>query len=79
MTRTVSAGWSQCGKWPQSSNQRSEARLRAALEDGRVSQSLTHLAWSYAHMQGNRLGIELVPEALLRYFLYRFWSEQAKR
>lgn len=55
------------------------AELRAALEDGRVSQSLTHLAWSYAHMQGNRLGIELVPEALLRYFLYRFWSEQAKR
>jgi thiopeptide-type bacteriocin biosynthesis protein len=38
---------------------------------GRIRQDLDELAWSYAHMHCNRLGIDPTPEALLRYFMYR--------
>lgn len=64
----IAAGWARA-------SQPILAELCSAVSEGRVSQNLTSLAWSYAHMQCNRLGVELVPEALLRYFLYRFWSE----
>lgn len=37
----------------------------------RIHQDLTELAWSYAHMHCNRLGIDPTPEALLRYFMHR--------
>ena len=38
---------------------------------GRIHQDLAELAWSYAHMHCNRLGIDPTPEALLRYFMHR--------
>lgn len=46
-------------------------RLRAAHAAGTVTQDLGSLAWSYAHMQCNRLGIDGDAEAILRYFLQR--------
>jgi lantibiotic biosynthesis protein len=47
------------------------AALLAAHAAGRIRQDLVYLAWSYAHMSCNRLGIEAVPEAILRYFMHR--------
>jgi len=46
-------------------------RLRAAHATGQVAQDLGSLAWSFAHMQCNRLGIDGDAEAILRYFLQR--------
>lgn len=43
---------------------------------GRIRQDLTYLVWSYAHMFTNRLGVESTPEAILRYFMHRFWQER---
>lgn len=43
-----------------------------------IRQSLTYLAWSYAHLHCNRLGIDLVPEALLRYLMFRFYEERSE-
>jgi thiopeptide-type bacteriocin biosynthesis protein len=48
--------------------------LLAEHRAGRVRQDLTHLAWSYTHMHCNRLGIEAVPEAILRYFMWRLYT-----
>jgi thiopeptide-type bacteriocin biosynthesis protein len=45
--------------------------IREAHAAGRISQDLGYLAWSYAHMSCNRLGIDPTPEALLRYFMNR--------
>jgi thiopeptide-type bacteriocin biosynthesis protein len=45
---------------------------------GRIRQSLVHLAWSYAHLHCNRLGIDLVPEAILRYLMFRLHEETAR-
>jgi class I lanthipeptide synthase len=42
---------------------------------GRIHQDLIYLAWSYAHMQCNRLGIDPWPEALLRYFMHRLLQD----
>jgi thiopeptide-type bacteriocin biosynthesis protein len=42
---------------------------------GRIHQELTELAWSYAHMHCNRLGIDPTPEALLRYFMHRLLED----
>jgi thiopeptide-type bacteriocin biosynthesis protein len=41
---------------------------------GRISQELGHLAWSYTHMHCNRLGIDSMPEAILRYFMWRLYT-----
>jgi thiopeptide-type bacteriocin biosynthesis protein len=49
--------------------------LLASHRDGDVQQSLVYLAWSYAHLHCNRLGIELVPEAILRYLMFRVYEE----
>jgi len=49
--------------------------LLAAHAEGKVAQDLGYLVWSYAHLHCNRLGIELVPEAILRYFMFR-WHEE---
>lgn len=38
---------------------------------GRIRQDPIALAWSYTHMHCNRLGIDPVPEAILRYFMHR--------
>jgi class I lanthipeptide synthase len=51
------------------------AALLAAHAAGRVRQDLVYLAWSYAHMHCNRLGIDPTPEAILRYFLHRFYED----
>jgi len=45
---------------------------------GRIRQSLVHLFWSYTHMMTNRLGVEAVPEAILRFFMARLLEERAK-
>jgi class I lanthipeptide synthase len=49
--------------------------LLAAHAEGRVVQDLVTLVWSYAHLHCNRLGIELVPEAILRYLMFRSYAE----
>jgi thiopeptide-type bacteriocin biosynthesis protein len=45
--------------------------LRSQHRAGRIGQELVHLAWSYTHMHCNRLGIDAMPEAILRYFMWR--------
>ena len=47
------------------------AAILEAHAAGRIHQDLAELAWSYAHMHCNRLGIDPTPEALLRYFMHR--------
>ena len=42
---------------------------------GRIRQDLGSLAWSYAHMHCNRLGIDPNPEALLRFFMHRLLED----
>jgi thiopeptide-type bacteriocin biosynthesis protein len=49
--------------------------ILAAHTVGRIRQDLVYLAWSYSHMQCNRLGIDPNPEALLRYFMHRLLEE----
>jgi thiopeptide-type bacteriocin biosynthesis protein len=49
--------------------------LLAAHAEGSIHQGLVYLAWSYAHLHCNRLGIELVPEAILRYLMFRAHEE----
>jgi thiopeptide-type bacteriocin biosynthesis protein len=49
--------------------------LLAAHSEGTVVQDLVSMAWSYAHLHCNRLGIELVPEAILRYLMFRSYAE----
>jgi thiopeptide-type bacteriocin biosynthesis protein len=49
--------------------------ILAAHAAGRIHQDLTELAWSYTHMQCNRLGIDPTPEALLRYFMRRLLED----
>jgi len=46
-------------------------RLSTAHAAGEIDEDLGRLAWSYAHMQCNRLGIDGDAEAILRYFLQR--------
>jgi thiopeptide-type bacteriocin biosynthesis protein len=41
---------------------------------GRIPQDIVSLAWSYTHMHCNRLGIDAMPEAILRYFMWRLYS-----
>jgi hypothetical protein len=50
-------------------------RLLAAHGQGRIRQDLVHLAWSYSHMHCNRLGVEATPEAILRYFMHRYYQD----
>jgi len=49
--------------------------LLAAHAAGRISQDPGYLAWSYTHMQCNRLGIDPSGEAILRYFMHRFHQD----
>jgi thiopeptide-type bacteriocin biosynthesis protein len=50
----------------------------AEMLDGRrrgtVTQELIPLVWSYTHMHCNRLGIDAMPEAILRYFMWRLYT-----
>jgi len=47
-------------------------RLLEAHRAGRIPQDLVSLAWSYTHMQCNRLGIDPAAESILRFFMHRF-------
>jgi thiopeptide-type bacteriocin biosynthesis protein len=51
--------------------------LLEAHRKGRIPQDLIYLAWSYTHMQCNRLGIDPAPEAILRFFMHRFLEDHA--
>lgn len=50
-------------------------RLRRAHAAGRVGQDLAYLAFTFAHMNANRLGIGAAAEAILRYFVYRLMRD----
>jgi len=52
-------------------------RIRAAHAAGRIQQDKVYLAWSYAHMSANRLGIDPTPEAILRFYMHRLLQAQA--
>jgi thiopeptide-type bacteriocin biosynthesis protein len=41
---------------------------------GEIRGDLVNLAWSYTHMHCNRLGIDAMPEAILRYFMWRLYT-----
>ena len=61
-------------RWEEASRPVARAIVEAHAA-GRISQELVYLAWSYAHMSCNRLGIDPTPEALLRYFMHRLLEE----
>jgi thiopeptide-type bacteriocin biosynthesis protein len=42
---------------------------------GTIRQNLVYLAWSYTHLHCNRMGIDTVPEAVLRYLMFRLHEE----
>jgi thiopeptide-type bacteriocin biosynthesis protein len=48
--------------------------LLAHHRAGRIPQDIVNLAWSYTHMHCNRLGIDAMPEAILRYFMWRLYT-----
>jgi thiopeptide-type bacteriocin biosynthesis protein len=48
--------------------------LTSHHRSGQIHQDLVNLAWSYMHMHCNRLGIDAVPEAILRYFMWRLYT-----
>jgi thiopeptide-type bacteriocin biosynthesis protein len=48
--------------------------ITAEHRAGRIQQDLVNLAWSYTHMHCNRLGIDAMPEAILRYFMWRLYT-----
>ena len=50
-------------------------RLLEAHRQGLVPQDLVYLAWSYTHMQCNRLGIDPAAESILRFFMRRFLED----
>jgi thiopeptide-type bacteriocin biosynthesis protein len=50
-------------------------RIADAHAAGRIQQDLVYLAWSYAHMSANRLGIDPTPEAILRFYVHRLLEE----
>lgn len=53
-----------------------EEALEARAE-GRLTQDLVELAWSWTHLHTNRLGVVSVSEAVLRYFMSRLYREGA--
>jgi len=61
-------------RWLEASRPVAEAIL-AGHAAGRIQQDLIYLAWSYAHMSCNRLGVDATPEALLRYFMHRLYQD----
>ncbi len=52
--------------------------LLAEHAAGTIRQGLVYLAWSYAHLHCNRLGIDLVAEAILRYMMFRLHEEMSE-
>lgn len=51
--------------------------LRQAHAAGRISQEIVYLAWCFAHMQCNRMGLSPSAEAILRYFMHRLLDESS--
>jgi hypothetical protein len=49
--------------------------ILAGHASGAIRQDLIYLFWSYAHMFTNRMGVEAIPEAILRFFMWRFHQE----
>lgn len=49
--------------------------LRRAHAAGRIGQDLAYFAFTFAHMNANRLGIGPAAEAILRYFVYRLMRD----
>jgi len=49
----------------------------AAHAAGRISQDPLELAWSWAHLHCNRLGVVAVSEAVLRFFMHRLHRDGA--
>ena len=49
--------------------------LLEAHAQGKITQDFVSLAWSYAHMHCNRLGIGTVAEAILRFFMFRYYTD----
>jgi lantibiotic biosynthesis protein len=43
---------------------------------GAIRELPSHLAWSYAHLHCNRLGLDLPAEAILRYLMFRFYEDE---
>lgn len=61
-------------RWLEASRPVAEAILEGHAA-GRIRQDLNYLAWSYSHMQRNRLGIDPTPEAILHYFMHRLMQD----
>jgi thiopeptide-type bacteriocin biosynthesis protein len=61
-------------RWIEATRPVADAIL-AGLAAGRIHQDPIYLAWSYTHMNCNRLGIDATPEALLRYFMHRLLDD----
>jgi thiopeptide-type bacteriocin biosynthesis protein len=51
------------------------AAVAAGIDAGTIPRKLVDLAWSYTHLHCNRLGIDVVPEAILRYLMFRLYEE----
>jgi thiopeptide-type bacteriocin biosynthesis protein len=62
------------GRWLESVGPVIE-RMLEAHSAGRIERDPVNLAWSLTHMHCNRLGIDAMPEAILRYFMHRLYLE----
>ena len=51
--------------------------LCRAHASGRIDQDLVHLAWSLSHMHANRMGLDPIAEAILRFFMHRLHTEES--
>jgi len=58
--------------------------MRPVVEDlcrahtsGRIDQDLVHLAWSLSHMHANRMGLDPIAEAILRFFMHQLHTEES--
>jgi class I lanthipeptide synthase len=50
-------------------------QVTAGLRSGAIPQDPIYLVWSYTHMHANRLGIWAMAEAIVRYFMWRLYSD----
>jgi thiopeptide-type bacteriocin biosynthesis protein len=53
------------------------AEVLEAHAAGRIHQDLIELAWSWAHLHTNRLGVVSISEAVLRYLMRRLYLDAA--
>jgi thiopeptide-type bacteriocin biosynthesis protein len=50
-----------------------------ARSAGRLDTDWQHLVWSLAHVHSIRLGVDSEPEAILRFFMYRYHQDGSSR